>query len=52
MADLHFGKIMVDSEWKYFSLMSLGLQFWSFFSRLEILGPMLKHLFAVTFMMY
>jgi len=30
-ADLHFGNIMVNSEWKYFSLMSFGLLFWSFF---------------------
>lgn len=44
MADLRFGNIMVGSEWKYFSLMSFGLLFLSFFSALEILGPMLKPL--------
>jgi len=50
MADLHFGIIMVNSKWKYFSLMFFGLLFWSFFFCPRDFGSHAEAPFAVTFM--
>jgi hypothetical protein len=50
MADLHFGSLMVTSEWNYFSVMSVGSLLWSFFFCPTDFGAHVGSPFVVTLM--